>query len=252
MALNTLYESKIYHERLIPFNHKFSYKIFSLNLNVRELDFKGLRLLSHNRFNLFSFYDSDYLDDSQNPLIEKINSFCIEMNVEIQNDDQIELFTMPRFLGFVFNPVSFWKIKDINNEVKLIIAEVNNTFGEKHFYFLNSAGENARLQTKKEFHVSPFFDRNGQYHFKFSANNISIKYVKSEDEQYLFFSNLIHVAQHELTDRKLLATVFRYPLQPFLVVLRIHWQAFKLYFKGASFYKKPIQLKPNMTEEFYE
>ncbi len=251
MAVTTLQENIVYHERLIPFNHKFFYRVFTMCLDVNDIDFNKTYLLSHNKFNLFSFYDIDYIDKSQQALATKLKNFCSLQGFELNQDDKIELTTMPRVFGYVFNPVSFWRIKNKEGELKLVIAEVNNTFGDRHFYFLNPHGESKKILAQKEFHVSPFFDRKGEYQFSFTNKKTAINYFDNESSQFLFLSSLTFVKSHELKDQQLLKILFKFPFQPFLVVAKIHWQALLLYLKGAVFFKRPEPKSPNVTKELF-
>jgi DUF1365 family protein len=204
--------------------------------------------LKDNRFGLFSFFDQDHGIGGQDSLawIESI----LEEN-HIQNvDGEIWLQTFPRVIGYVFNPVSFWICNQANGQVQAVLAEVNNTFGERHCYLLHhdsgrplQSGET--LVSKKVFHVSPFCDVRGEYHFRFlfpqdsrSKRNIVCRIELHEDGAPLINTSISGLTQL-LSKSTLYLAFLRYPLMSLGVISRIHWQALKLWLKGVPFHSKP-------------
>ena len=149
MVNDYIVEGRIYHERLKPFNHKFFYNVFLLKFPISKIeDLKG-PLFSLNRFNLFSFYFKDYLDGSARSLKEKLDDILKPQG--IKTDGKIILQTIPRILGYGFNPVSFWYIYDKADKLSAILSEVNNTFGDRHYYLLQGFSEYKKVTTKKVF-----------------------------------------------------------------------------------------------------
>ncbi len=244
---NYINEALVYHERFKPFNHRFYYKMFYLKFPVDKLDEMKNAFFSLDKFNLFSFYTKDYLDGSSRPLRQKIIEIVAPENVKAAGE--IVLQTSPRVLGYGFNPVSFWYIYDENQKLEAILAEVNNTFGDRHYYLMHGFGEFKKIATPKVFHVSPFFDIEGQYEFSFTPKNVDIDYLDKKTGDYFFKSAFTQIRTHEFSAKNLLKMFFRYPFMTFFVTGRIHWQAFKLYLKKAQFFTRPVPPEKMLTKE---
>lgn len=247
----SIHFGKIIHHRYAPVNH-FSYSTFYLRIPMRTRRLDPALLAHHgiadNRFSWLSFYDKDHGDQERQSLD------WIEHLLTVKNctgvDGEIWLHTFPRILGFVFNPVSFWFCHDSQGLLKAIVAEVNNTFGERHAYLLQSTQDNSLrwgqdLVAPKLFHVSPFFDVIGNYRFRFmqqTVNTVSPKFVSRidyfQDNRHHLMTSVSGTA-YPLNGRSKLRAMVSFPLLTFSVLLKIHWQAVKLWSKGAKFYKKP-------------
>lgn len=247
MVNDYIIEGKIYHERLKPFNHKFFYHVFQLKFPLDKLEELRSPLFSLNRFNLFSFHFKDYLDGSDRPLKEKIGEVLSAEG--INTDGRIVLQTIPRILGYGFNPVSFWYIYDHDEKLSAILSEVNNTFGDRHYYLLQGFSEYKRITMKKVFHVSPFFDIEGEYQFSFHPKSVVINYFDPNKDDYFFKSSLSVIGSREFTTLNLLKMFFKYPMMTFVVMWRIHWQAIKLFFKKAQFFTRPNPPEKILSKE---
>lgn len=153
--MNRLFHGTIYHSRLTPVEHTFSYPAGFIAIDLDHVP--ATRLFSHNRWRIFSLRDADHLDNANETLAAKARRF-IGPPVE-----RIVLCTVPRVFGYVFNPVSFYIGYDRDHRIVAALAEVNNTFGERHVYALHQpqAGPDGAIHftAKKAFHVSPFNDR---------------------------------------------------------------------------------------------
>jgi DUF1365 family protein len=247
----SIHFGQVIHHRHAPEN-RFHYPMFYLRIPMRSRRLDPKLLTHHgvgdNRFSWMSFYDQDHGDEHRQSL-EWVESLLAEKGHQ-EIDGEIWLHTFPRILGFVFNPVSFWFCHSANGVLRVVIAEVNNTFGERHTYILDSSGEASipwgkTLRTQKVFHVSPFFDVIGNYQFRFmqqSGHKETPKYVSRID----YFQGDVHTlmtsvsgTEYPLTKAKMWEAILRFPILTMGVVLKIHWQAFKLWIKGAKFYKKP-------------
>ena len=240
------------HRRFQPAKNAFGYGVFTISIPMRSrkanpqlLEAKGL---GDNRFSLFSFFDKDHGFGNPSSL-EWLEQILAENHIT-HVDGEIWLQTFPRVLGYVFNPVSFWLCTRADGQVQAVLAEVNNTFGERHCYLLHKdSGEALRsgetLQSKKVFHVSPFCDVSGQYHFRFlfsqdskSKRNTVCRIELHEDGMPVINTSISGVSE-ALSKKTLYLAFLRYPLMSFGVIGRIHWQAFKLWLKGVPFRSKP-------------
>ena len=252
MNQTTINFGVVKHCRFSPAKNAFGYGVFTLSIPMRTrknypqlLSQKGL---GDNTFSLFSFLDKDHGMGGKNSL-EWIENILLENHIE-HVDGEIWLQTFPRVLGYVFNPVSFWICTRANGQVQAVLAEVNNTFGERHCYLLYKdsgkpiqSGET--LKSNKVFHVSPFCDVRGDYHFRFlfpqeskSQRHTVCRIELHEDGMPLINTSISGVSE-PLTRKSLYLAFLRYPLMSFGVIGRIHWQALKLWFKGVPFHSKP-------------
>jgi DUF1365 family protein len=235
------------HTRLRPARNAFRYPAYFLRLPVRHLNaaLSRQRWLSHNRWNLFSFYDHDHGDPqtAANPL-EWIEILLRGAGIA-DADGDIWLHAFPRVLGYVFNPVSFWFCHRADGALRAIVCEVCNTFGERHCYLLDSAAGaplkfGQELSTRKVFHVSPFCKIEGSYRFRFmQARGHSVARIDYDDANGPLLLTSISGALETLNDRALLRAFFRVPLFTFGVIARIHWQAAKLWVMRIPFIPKP-------------
>lgn len=244
-----IHEALMYHERFKPFNHRFIYKMFYLKFPVDHMGEMKSGLFSFNKWNLYSLYNKDYLDGSSRPLKEKITELLKDEELSFHH---ITLQTTPRILGYGFNPVSFWYFYNRNEELEAVLAEVNNTFGDRHYYLMKGHSEYKKIITNKVFHVSPFFGIEGQYEFSFFPKNVVINYFDPATNQYFFRSSWKETKSHEFSTGNLIKMFFKFPMMTFMVTARIHWQALKLYIKKATFYTRPepptIQLSKEVKQ----
>lgn len=239
------------HQRLRPASNVFSYGVFTLMLPLRTLgnDAFGSKLCSRNRFNLLSFHDRDH-GDGKTPLLLWIDQLLRSEGIA-DADGEVWLQTFPRVLGYVFNPVSFWFCHRHDGALRAIVCEVNNTFGERHCYLLDSGGVMQWGQShtaSKVFHVSPFCAVDGSYRFRFMRTIQDIKGAKTErivaridyhDAQGPLLLTSVSGKLRALNDVRAAQAFLRYPLMSFGVIARIHWQALRLFIKRVPFFSKP-------------
>jgi uncharacterized protein len=237
-----LYRGVVSHQRLLPKEHGFSYPAFFICFPLQEKQNLGSRLFSINRFNIFSFHDADHGDGKDAEAW--IRQLLVKENVNSVDGD-IHLLCLPRMLGFAFNPVSFWFCHDRTGLIRAILCEVRNTFGERHCYLLQAKdgqaiNQDTALNSRKIFHVSPFFPVAGEYHFRFEyqGNRCCTRINYEENDQLMLRTALAGKAQ-TLSDRHLLQLFFSLGWSTLLVVIRIHWQALQLWLKGIPFHRKP-------------
>jgi uncharacterized protein len=229
------------HKRLRPAEHAFAYRTFFLMLPMRSLRQEGPGALVRNRFGLVSFHDHDHGDGRADALAwleERLQAEGV-----LDATGEIWLQTYPRVLGYAFKPVSFWHCHRADGSLAAVVAEVNNTFGERHCYLLQGPdlAWGREQRARKVFHVSPFCDVQGQYRFRFMrAQGRVVARVDHDDDTG---APLLHtsVSGHlqPLTAASARAAFFGMPLMTLAVITRIHWQALRLWLKHVPFFSKP-------------
>ncbi|PKL19509.1 MAG: DUF1365 domain-containing protein [Spirochaetae bacterium HGW-Spirochaetae-5] len=250
--MNTrIYTGEVMHHRSSPTVHTLKYPVYFYAFDLDELDaiHRDIRFFSHNRFNLASLRDRDYLR-GEGSINEKIRGFLKKSGIK-ESIARIELVTSARYINYVFNPVSFYYCYRKDNSIAVIAAEVNNTFGEKHLYILSKpvkSGDSKfiEFEQKKEFHVSPFNTLEGGYIFQFSksTDNIEIRITLVRDNEKIMLARLTGDAQ-PLTQKSLMKTVGKYPLTVLKTVPRIYKEAFKLFFfRKLTYVPKPNPSSP--------
>jgi DUF1365 family protein len=249
--------AKVMHHRLKPKVNKFLYSVYYLCLPMHMLNVSvGNWILGYNRFAIFSFFAKDH-GVKDIALIDWIKSLLSGAGIKGVDVQSIKLITMPRILGYVFNPVSFWIIPNSSGEMIAVICEVNNTFGERHVYVCarKDGGVIAPsdiLEAKKIFHVSPFLLREGGYIFKFSFKetifSALINYT-DDDKSPILLTSVIGTRK-KASFKYFLFCFFAYPFMTFKVIFLIHWQAIIILTKGIKYISKPEQLsqKHSITE----
>jgi cyclopropane-fatty-acyl-phospholipid synthase len=240
-----IYEGTVSHARLEPVAHAFQYPVYFLGVDLDELaDLpSAVRLFGYNRFRLLALHDRDYLAPGPGTIKEKLWRL-LDQHGLAQDVQRVFLITAARFLHYAFNPVSFYYCYGPGGELRCTVAEVNNTFGERHFYVLDqhlNGQVPARFQARKDFHVSPFNDREGLYDFSFSAPapDLAIEVNLQREGRTVFRSQLAGRGV-PLTRGSLLRTVARYPLTASLTFPRILAQAGRLYLRR----RLPLHPKP--------
>lgn len=232
-----LFVGSIFHKRFFPKTHQFRYPLFFLKFDLSRMDELKNSVFSVNGWNLFSIHTKDYGDHSGQDLFVWAQSYLRENGVG-EEISRVELQTFPRVLGYAFNPVNFWFCHSEDRLVS-VIAEVHNTFGGEHRYLVrvNQDGS-CEVQTKK-FHVSPFFKVEGRYEFDFlnclDSARTDIQYYNGSMLQ--LYANIEGRAQ-EFMASSLLRVFVKFPFMTLFVILGIHFEAIRLYFKGLPFFGK--------------
>jgi DUF1365 family protein len=231
---------QVHHRRLRPVAHAFTYPALYLLLPMRALHAGGAGALPHNRRGLLSFDDRDHGDQRANALEWVLELLAREGIADA--DGEVWLHCAPRILGYAFKPVSFWYCHRASGELRAIVVEVHNTFGERHCYLLDDPEWGREQQARKVFHVSPFCRVEGRYSFRFALtpqrDRIAVR-IDHEDEQGPLLLTSIAGALQPATAAALRRAVWGQPLASFGVVARIHWQALRLWLRGVAFYRKP-------------
>ena len=236
--------TQVFHARTHPRKNTFEYGAYYLALSLENIENqRGQMLFSINRFNLFSFHTSDHAD-GKTPLKKWIHGVLRDWEVS-EADGDVLLLTLPRVLGYAFNPVSFWFCYDKEKNIRAVLAEVNNTFGERHCYLCfhedrRPIGPSDTLHAQKVFHVSPFIKVQGNYSVRFAVDETKLAAkIDLHDENGLVLTTGMVGERKALTAGRILYYFFRYPLVTLKVVGLIHYQAVKLFLKGVKHEPKP-------------
>ena len=240
-----LYSMRVMHKRHVPPFYRFVYRLFYLLVDIDQLDSVSRRhqLFSHNRWNLLAVYDRDHGRRQEGPLRPWVEATVARHGVELDGGP-IQLLCMPRILGYVFNPISLYYCHDHHGALRAIVAEVNNTFGETHSYVLHAGGQAMDLDHEfvqpKRFHVSPFLDVSGEYRFRFERPDASIRVLINEwDNEQAILTATMAGTRRPLSSAAIVRWLVGMPLQTLNVVIRIHWQALKLWLRGAGYRPRP-------------
>lgn len=244
-----LYRGEVYHKRFRPTTHALKYRVFTLFVDLSELPAldSNCRLFAYNRFNLFSFKDSDVgegLDESLEYYVKrKLQSSGIA-----EAPARIVLSCYPRVLGFAFNPLSLFYCFNKDGEVFAIVHEVHNTFGERHCYVLpcerktyQGADKWIHQAVGKSLFVSPFAHMGMRYSFRVNVPGerqvITIRTHDLEDNDDLLLTAGYSASRLAFTDYNLLRLFLTLPGMSVKVVAGIHWEALKLYLKKVPLFK---------------
>ena len=247
-----IYTGKVIHKRFKPKEHYFKYSVFSLLIDLNELEEinKYIKFFSYNKFNIISFYDKDHgdRDGSSIKLWVKKNL----RNIGIMTEDiSIKLLCYPRIFGYVFNPLSTYFIYNKHSELISIFYEVKNTFGEQHTYIFKAQDEKTvKNKCKKKFYVSPFIEMDCEYHFKTlnPREQLSVVINQNDKDGKLLFASQDGISK-DFNNKNLILSYLTHPLMTFKIIGAIHYEAFKLWAKRIKLIAKKIKLKNNITIE---
>ena len=249
---SSIYNGTVIHKRFKPKIHFFKYKVFSLLIDLSDLNYlnKKISFFSYNSFNLISFFDKDHGDRDGSSLIDWVKKNLIQNNINSENI-KIKLLCYPRIFGYVFNPLSVFFVYDQNENLISILYEVKNTFGEQHTYIFKAENNNLlQHNCSKKFHVSPFIEMNCNYFFRILRPSEKISVVI---DQYQLNEKILFASQDgkrvDFNSKELLKSYLKHPLMTFKIISAIHFEAFKLWIKGIRFIKKKFKIKNNITFE---
>lgn len=242
--VSALFPGHVTHARFKPKTHKLDYRIYSLFLDLDELETleRKLRFFSVDRFNLFSFHRRDRGNGSGLGLRQQIDAAMTAAGMTADGGP-VRLLTMPRLLGWSFNPLSVFFCHGRDMELKAILWEVDNTFGQRHSYLIpveSGMGAEIVQRCDKAFYVSPFMDMDLHYVFRVIPPGERLKIVIETFDDDGAVLTARHLARRiELTDRALLRAFVTIPFLTLKVVLGIHWEALKIWLKGVGLRKRP-------------
>lgn len=235
-----IYEGRLRHRRFAPVENVFDYPIFMLLLDLDELE------SFFSRRSLFTtvarFRREDHLGPSEEPLDSAVRAL-VAARLGHRPEGPVRLLTHPSYFGYRFNPVSFYYCYEPDGvSLEAIVAEVNNTpWGEQHSYvFSASSGGPNRFRFQKAFHVSPFMSMDLAHVWRFSVPGASVSvHMENHTVSECLFDATLTLARVEASVAALNRCLRRYPAMTFQVMLRIYWQALKLWWKGTPYYPHP-------------
>ena len=248
-AAAALYTGEVMHARLKPMGHRFSYRVLSLLIDLDRLKDadRQSRLFGVNRAALYSFHEKDHGSRDGSSLRDYVRARGREQGVDLEGG-QILLLCYPRLLGYTFNPLSVYFCTDAAGTLALLIYEVRNTFGAIHSYVLpvtasQTSDAGVRQEQDKLFYVSPFIEMAMRYRFRVTPPGDAVKIrILETDREGPLLAATFHGVRHGLTSRALLKSFASLPLVTFKIVAAIHWEALRLWLKGAK-------LVPRATHE---
>lgn len=245
-----LWRCRVVHHRLRPREHRFGYRLFLLELDLDQLGPIARRIpwLSLNRFNLFSFHESDYLGGERSPLKPRLLAELARLGWSLPADTRVVLLTLPRMLGYVFHPVSFYYLNDAAGRVLGAAVEVGNTFGEHKLYPVPAAAVDEprhRRRVAKDFYVSPFSPLDLEFDFRLGrpvpgCDRLRID-IHEHDAQEPVLLSFVDGRAAPLSAGRLLGAFFSHPLLTVRIITAIHRHAFWLWLRRLPVTRKRAQ-----------
>ena len=235
-----LYRGQVMHHRFRPVRHRFVYEVFSLYLDLDELEEIGrrLRLLSVDCANLLSFHAADHGPRDGSPLRRWVEEQLAGQRIA-DASARITLLCFPRLLGYVFNPLSIYFCHGSDGTLRALIYEVRNTFGEQHCYVFAVTPEHGRLghACAKRMYVSPFISMEARYEFKLRVPDERLIVTIFEREAQGPVLTATHTAaRRPLSDRELLRALRQNLFMTWKVIGAIHFEALRLWWKGVPYF----------------
>ncbi len=246
MTSSAIYEGRMCHTRFVPKPHAFAYRLFFLYLDLDELPrlFHRRWFWSADRPNLVWFRRADYLGPIERPLEEAVLD-RVEAKLGRRPEGPVRVLTQLRTFGYVFNPVTFYFVHGPGEELEAIVAEITNTpWRERHAYVLDARdggdGDELTWRFGKDFHVSPFFDMDQVYEWRFriSGERLDVHMTNHEGGRAVFHAGL-SCGRRPITGPGLAGALLRHPLLTLRLHAAIYWQAARLFWKRMPFFTHP-------------
>jgi uncharacterized protein len=244
---SSLYKGMVTHRRLNPLGHLLRYKIFYLLIDLDELEevARKIRFLSVESYNFVSFFAKDFGEGDTRDLRCHIKKKIKNAGI-LAPISSIRLLCIPRIFGYAFNPLSTYYCYNENEELVAIVYEVSNTFKERHSYILpveasRKEGQILKQECEKALYVSPFMPMNCTYKFSIlpPAKTIALSIKQFHDDRPMLNASFVGT-RRPLDSRNLALALFAFPFNSFKVIAGIHWEALKLWLKGAKLVDKPV------------
>ncbi len=247
-----LLQANVWHLREKPKRNEFTYSVYYLAHKLRLAEYKKPQLLSFDHFNVLSLYTKDLGKKDGTAWLPWIQEEFKKAGVPMLETDDVEVISHPRLFGYAFNPISFWILLDRDEAIKAVLCEVHNTFGQAHHYVLahqdgKRIAPTDTFTAQKSLYVSPFNTMEGHYTFSFQRDR---EIFKSHIFYYVGEECVVKTAMSgsyaPLTSLSILGVVVKYPLMTVMVVVRIHLQAVRLYFKKVAL---TLSVRPRKHQE---
>ncbi len=236
-----LYAGRVAHVRHTPFRHRFDYRVWMMAVDLDRVDevARGSWLFSHNRAGLIGLADRDHGARDGTALRPYVETALARAGLGLAA--KIVFVFMPRLLGYAFNPIGLYFCYDTDGRLFAVLHQVKNTFGGQIGYIMPVIGAGPIRQTApKRMHVSPFFDCQGGYQFALTPPGetltVAIDYGTAEQRR---LTATLTLRARPFSARSLLRLLIEMPFTPMKVMTAIHWQALKLYLRGAVFHPTP-------------
>ena len=238
---SALYRGTVQHTRLRPFHHDFTYRVYYGLFDVDELDVldRDRRWFSVDRFNLHGFHRKDHGPADGSSLRAWAEDVVADAGVDLEGGP-IRILAYPRVLGYVFDPISIWYCHGPDGQLRAVLHEVRNTFGDRHTYVAPIERVGTRHSTDKRLHVSPFNDLDQRYDFTVREPGERLTFaIAQHDAEGLMFRAGMSLTRMPFTDRNLLKLFLTHPLLTLKVIGGIHWQAVRIWLKGGKYVPRP-------------
>ena len=240
MIRSCLYTGRLMHLRTEPRRNLFSYRVYMWMVDLDELDdlSQALPSFGHNRRGLTTIQSRDHLGDPTLPIKTNLLNYLAQHDVDIEGG-RVMLLTNARVLGYVFNPLSVYYCYDRDERLECVVAEVHNTYGERHCYVLRP-DERGRCEAEKAFYVSPFFTVDGRYRMNFSLPgrrlNVTMDLMQHDGP---VFRAALTGRRVPLTERNLRRIMLIQPLMTARVTALIHLHGVGLRLRGLRRVRRP-------------
>jgi DUF1365 family protein len=241
-----LFTGWVRHRRFTPVPHEFRYPIFMALLDVDRVEplMRVSRLTSYNRWNWAAFHERDHFGDPRVPLRERLNEDARRAGCHVP-DGPILLLTHLRYLGYCFNPVSFFYCLDRSGQIQLMMAAVSNTFGGRHNYWLSPDGAVKadsgafRAAATKSLEVSPFLEPDLDYTFAFTPPaDRAVAHIRTLKRGQLVLDATLVLDRRPWSAKEVHRVLIRHPAMTLSAVAHIHWQALRLWSKGVPTFER--------------
>jgi len=228
----SLYECAITHVRTAPLRNEFTYRTYMWLVDLDQLPRSGP---------LASFRAADHLGDPRRAIRENIDVFLRARGIDLDGG-RVLMLAHGRVFGYVFNPLSLYWCHAADGRLACVVAEVHNTYGERHAYLLRT-DERGRATVAKEFYVSPFYPVDGEYRMAVPEpdDRLRLSIVLGRPDGHSFVAGVRGTAI-PATSRALVRAALRHPWPTAAVTARIRWQGIKLYRRGLRIVPRPAQL----------
>jgi DUF1365 family protein len=251
-----LYVGRLRHRRFRPRPHAFTYNLFMVLVDIDQVEtqMRASRFTSVNRFNWASFDDRDHLGDPTLPLRARVAADAARHG-HVLPDGPVYLLTHLRYLGYNFNPISFYYCCDRAGQVRLVMGEVHSTFGEQCTYWIPAL--DARRfggRAAKAMHVSPFMAMDVDYEFAVTAPADSLVAHMTTTRQHEtgsepYFDATLTLERRPWTAAGIRRQLLRHPFMTAKVIAAIHFEALRLWFKGIPHHPHPHRVQGSTSSE---